>query len=90
MQEITYDNRKAYLLTSDDIFLFDKPLQSQAAADIIHKLENARKDGFVFIFIMTSLKKQSIPLGIRRFLEAGKKNCYFGTFTSCSEKGESK
>ena len=88
MQEITYNNSKAYLLTSDDLFLFDKPLLPQAAREIIYKLESARKDGFVFIFIMTSLKKQSIPQTIRRFLLTGKKNCYYGTFANCGKIGD--
>jgi hypothetical protein len=87
MQEITYTGRKAYLLTSEDLFLFNRPFPPMETKKILYKLETARKDGFVFIFIMTSLNKQAIPATIRRYLSSGQKKCYFGLFTSFSETG---
>lgn len=75
MQEIKYKNQKAYLLTTDDLFELDKHPTSIIAKGIIHKVSEARYNSAKYIFIITSIKKDSIPIWLKALITT-KKNCF--------------
>jgi hypothetical protein len=75
MQEIEYRNQKAYLLTTDDLFELDKHPSSNTAIGIKAKVSSARRDSVKYVFIITSLKKISIPIWLRHQITT-QKNCF--------------
>jgi hypothetical protein len=75
MQEIKYKNQKAYLLTTDDLFELDRHSSSPSSEEIRHKILEARRDKVNYVFILTSLRKDSIPVWLRSQV-TDKKNCF--------------
>ena len=79
MTLIVYRERKALLLTTDDIMKIDKdPKYRRKIQNII---ETARHDNIYCILILTDLIKSSIPIWLRSYLDHNI-NCYRGFFST--------